>query len=468
MADRVKSGRSKAHPAAGQHADGKRPNGRPLLTEENYRTILENSAVAITVTDESENIVFWNKCAEDLLKTDGDDLYMRPVRSLYPEEEWRRIRSQNVRRKGMQHHIETRIIRKNKEIIDVDLSLSVLKGSDGEVTGSIGIIVDMTERKKAAQALRQSEELSRGMIEAAATGIYLVENGRFKYVNRVMEEISGHTSEELLGARSIEFVHPDDQGTARARAIEALKGGGSLPCEFRVVRKDLETVWVSERVTSIEHGGDRVVLGTVMDITERKIAEATAHEYTDQVETLLSIGSKLGQSLNLADLLRGVLDSIAEAVQAEAAGIHLLDGQASDLVLEAHRGFSADFVQHMARMKLGKGFAGRAALSGKAVIVSDRSADIRFDPMMLQRVGLRSLCCVPIMAREKTLGTICAGSSDSRGFVERDARLLDSIAAQIGVAVENAQLYERTAEVAFSDSLTGLHNRRYRLEERLS
>jgi PAS domain-containing protein len=88
VADRPKPGRSKARPAAGEHADGKKLNGRRLLTEENYRTIFDNSAVAITVTDEDENIVFWNKCAEALLRMDGDDLYMRPVRSLYPEEEW--------------------------------------------------------------------------------------------------------------------------------------------------------------------------------------------------------------------------------------------------------------------------------------------------------------------------------------------------------------------------------------------
>lgn len=113
------------------------------LAEERYRTIFENSAVAITVTDENENIVSWNKFAEVLLGMDRSDLYMKPVRSLYPEEEWGRIRSQNVRQKGMQHHFETRIIRRNQEIIDAALSLSVLKGPGGKVTGSIGVIADM-------------------------------------------------------------------------------------------------------------------------------------------------------------------------------------------------------------------------------------------------------------------------------------------------------------------------------------
>lgn len=465
MANKSRSVRGKTQATAGKSTGGKRPSGHPLLTEENYRTIFDNSTVAIIVTDENENIVFWNKFTESLLAMDAADLHMRPVRSLYPEKEWRRIRSQNARQKSIQHHTETRAIRKDGEIIDVDLSLSVLKGPDGEVTGSISVIANVTDRKKAEQALRQSEELLRGMTEAAATAIYIVQDGRFMYVNRVMVEKSGYTNDELLGMRSTDIIHPEDKAEARVKAIASLKGHSSLPYEFRVLKKDTETLWVSERVTSIEYSGNRAVLGTLMDITTRKIAEATSQEHTDQIETLLEISTKLGQSLNLAELLQGMLESITEAIQAGAAGIHLLDEQTNELVLEAHHGFSSAFVHRMARMKLGKGFAGRAALSGKAVILSDTSAGMKSDLIVLQRMGLRSLYSVPIMTREKILGTICVGSHDSRDFVERDLRLLGSIASQIGVAIENAQLYERAVEIAFTDSLTGLYNRRYLMEQ---
>ncbi|MEE9401168.1 MAG: PAS domain S-box protein, partial [Dehalococcoidia bacterium] len=141
---------------------------RLQMVEENYRTIFENTAVAITVADENENIVYWNKFAAVLLGMDKDDLYMKPVSSLYPEAEWREIRSQNVRQKGMQHHLETRIVRKNQQIIDVDLSLSVLKGPDGKVTGSIGIMADITERKTARQQLQMVEENYRTIFENTA------------------------------------------------------------------------------------------------------------------------------------------------------------------------------------------------------------------------------------------------------------------------------------------------------------
>ena len=138
----------------------KRAEAQLRAVQENYRTVFENSAVAITVTDAKERIVSWNKFAEGLLGMDKHDLHMKPVRSLYPKGEWKKIRAQNVRRKGMQHCLETRIVKKGEEVIDVNLSLSVLKGPDGEITGSIGIITDISERKKAEEEkLRVQEQL---------------------------------------------------------------------------------------------------------------------------------------------------------------------------------------------------------------------------------------------------------------------------------------------------------------------
>lgn len=129
----------------------KQAERRVREVEERYRTIFENSAVAITVTDEQERIISWNKFAEKLFGMDYNDLYLRPVHTLYPQEEWDKIRSFNVRQKGMQDHLDTRMIRKSGEVIEVDISITVLKDADGKITGSIGITRDLTERKRAAR-----------------------------------------------------------------------------------------------------------------------------------------------------------------------------------------------------------------------------------------------------------------------------------------------------------------------------
>jgi PAS domain S-box-containing protein len=137
----------------------KKAENERLLAEEKYRMIFENSAAAITLVDEQERLISWNKFTEGLLGMDGEELYLMPIQSLYPPGEWDRIRTFDVRQKGMQHHLETKMRKKDGNLIDVDISLSVLKDAEGNTTGSIGVIRDITERKQAEEKLRETMEL---------------------------------------------------------------------------------------------------------------------------------------------------------------------------------------------------------------------------------------------------------------------------------------------------------------------
>jgi len=138
------------------------------IAEERYRTIFENSAVAIMMADEQERLISWNKFTEHLLGTTKDDLLLKPVQSLYPEDAWDKIRTHEVRQKGIQQHIETQMFKKNGEVIEVDVSLSVLKDPDGHITGSIGVIRDITERKEADRKIKEAMDLKSQFISTVS------------------------------------------------------------------------------------------------------------------------------------------------------------------------------------------------------------------------------------------------------------------------------------------------------------
>jgi len=138
------------------------------IAEERYRTIFENSAVAITMADENERIISWNKFTETMLGMTKDDLFLKAIKTLYPDGEWDKIRTHEVRQKGMQHHLETQMVKKDGEIIDVDVSLSVLKDPEGRVTGSIGVIRDITERKEADKKMKEAMELKSQFISTVS------------------------------------------------------------------------------------------------------------------------------------------------------------------------------------------------------------------------------------------------------------------------------------------------------------
>jgi len=176
--------------------------------EERYRSIFENSAVAIMMADEQEQLISWNEFTEDLLEMDKENLYLKPVKSLYPAAEWEKIRTHSIRQKGVQHHLETKMFKNNGEIIDVNLSLSVLRDAGGKVTGSIGVISDITERKKAERKIKEAIETKSEFISTVShelrtplasmkEGISIVLDGAAGTINKDQKNMLGIAKRNL-------------------------------------------------------------------------------------------------------------------------------------------------------------------------------------------------------------------------------------------------------------------------------
>ena len=186
-------------------------NQKLRLAEQKYRLVFENSAVAITVVDERERLVSWNKFAENLLGMNRADLYLKSVKSLYPIAEWEKIRAQNIRQKGMQEHFETKMLKKDGDIVNVSISLSVLKNSEGKITGSIGVIRDITERKKIQQILDRKQKSLEAIFDAVPIGMMLVDQNRIvKRVNNAVRELVKEDYLQILGQRfgnAIKCIH---------------------------------------------------------------------------------------------------------------------------------------------------------------------------------------------------------------------------------------------------------------------
>ena len=274
-----------------------------------YKTVFENSAVAITITDEKEGIISWNKYTETLLGMNKDDLHMRTVSFLYPPEEWKKIRSENVRQKGMRYHLETKIIKKNKELIDVEISLSVLKDRMGKTMGSIGIIKDATERKQMEKILKESEEKFKQLYEKAPIAYHtLSPNGKITNVNEKWCKILGYIKEEVTGRPIFDFIIENERGTALSSFKEKIQSKKSYTGghERTYVTKDnKKRIFVINDYFSFDEGDNvKSVHTTMEDITERKqteeerkrnteILQKTNQELTEVKEQL----SKLNQDL---------------------------------------------------------------------------------------------------------------------------------------------------------------------------
>ena len=431
---------------------------------------IEGMPDGVMLVDMSGKIIYVNKAFERMLGYRADELIGASALELptYRQSKDRdkaREYLMKIIEKGGAEHIDMSAITKDGKEVPINFTASVIRDPQGVPEAMVAVIRDISERKSAEEALRDSEDLSRGMLEAASTGIYLLQDGCFQYVNRVFEVISGYSSSELKGKYSLDYVHPEDREAVRKKAVEVLKGQSSMPYEFRLIRKDSEIVWVLDRVASIQYKGKRSVLGALMDITENKQVEEEVRHYTRQLEALFNIGTTVSQTLNLEELLGNVLDKVLEVMVVEVTAIFLLEDESGTLTLRAYRGMSAQLVRELSVLRGGDGFINQVVKSGKPLLVEDVSADKRFSTSSGKIGGIQSFAVVPVMSKEKILGVIGVGSPSHREFPDWEVRMLGTIANQIGMAIENARLYEHALELAFTDSLTGLYNRRYFMEQ---
>jgi PAS domain S-box-containing protein len=247
-----------------------------IESEDKYKTIFENSAVAITLTDENERIISWNKYAEELLDMDEAELHLKHVRSLYPLEEWRKIRAENIRQKGMQHHLETKVIKKNGELIDIDISISVLRNHNGEIIGSIGVMKDITEQKKVENELEFKHNLLESLMENIPDSIYFKDKqGKFIKVNKAKSNHANTTPEKMIGKTEYDFFSEEYANKSYENERKVMETGKPINViEQSIDGKGVER-WASiTKIPRFDKNGKIIgTMGINRDITEIKKSE---------------------------------------------------------------------------------------------------------------------------------------------------------------------------------------------------
>ena len=169
---------------------------------------------------------------------------------------------------------------------------------------------------------------------------------------------------------------------------------------------------------------------------------------TRELAALNAVASVVSRSLDLERVLTNSLDKTLEVMEMEAGGIYLLHEDAQTLTIAAYKGLSAPFVAEIDNLKVGEGFSGQVAQTGEPLVVQDLSTDARLTRSAVKESDFQSLAIAPLVSRAKVLGTLFVITRRDREFSQQDIELLISIGGQIGVAVENAQLYEQAKQIA--------------------
>ena len=110
-------------------------------------------------------------------------------------------------------------------------------------------------------------------ISAVGAGTYIAQEGKFAYVSPLYEKLTGYRSEELMDAKHLQHVHPDDRVSVRKNILKSLKSKNPDPYEYRFIRKDGEVLWFLETSGPVVHRKGKALLGSVMDVTRLKQSE---------------------------------------------------------------------------------------------------------------------------------------------------------------------------------------------------
>jgi len=180
---------------------------------------------------------------------------------------------------------------------------------------------------------------------------------------------------------------------------------------------------------------------------------------TEDLSLLLRAANVIGSQLELDQTLNMILDSLASVAGVYTAAILIVDEKENALRIRAQRGYLNEVKNIL--IPLNKGITGRAASKGEIQVVQD----VRNDPDYIK--GAPQTVCemaIPLKAEGRIIGVLDIESSQKGFFDSERQALIVSLADQISLALYNSILYERTREMAITDYLTGLYNRRYFLE----
>jgi two-component system sporulation sensor kinase A len=215
-----------------------------------FKTVFDHSPTAIIVTDSQERIVVWNPLVEKMLGMAKADLFNKSISSLYPPKEWKRIRSLNIRHRGMFSNVTTRIFRKDGSLLDVGAFMSVLKDSKGKLIGFIGMFYDVTREKIIEQQMRESENKLRIILDNSAAAITMSdEKEQIVSWNSFTEKLLGMKPKDLR-LRPVHTLYPPDEWKI-IRSLKIRQSGFKHNMEPRSsVKTVLSSTWICRSICS--------------------------------------------------------------------------------------------------------------------------------------------------------------------------------------------------------------------------
>jgi len=464
-----------------------------------YQTLAELSQDAILLIDQRLHVIFANQRAAELTGYTPDGLADMDVRRLFPAEFPDRIAALHGHRPASEAspaRPAIALITKNGEQREVEVtSTHAWEEQPGQSVTCV-YIRDVAERQRAERLLQSLNAATLAMQRAYTpqdifaamgrklgevgikTGVGILdEDGQYLTLSHLTLGTDDQTNLELLPEESpvgrqlpLQAVPAFQQAVSSAQTVfvDRFEFAGGMPAQAARMLSSESGIYAPLLIGGQVYG---LLAVTAPFLTEADMPAVTAFAHqmaialenaqhyqvatrrAQELAALNEIGRAVTSTLDLDSLLARTMEGVNQILNVEAGSVLLVDEKTGDLVFRVS--LQHDEWQKIANLRVpaGTGVVGAVVREGKPIIVPDTSQDPRFYSRVDEKMAFvtRSILCVPLIARRQIIGAIEVLNKIGGQFTHEDLELLSSIAASVGVAIENATLYK--AEQAHAEEL---------------
>ncbi len=415
-----------------------------------FRTLIDQAPMAINVSRAGVNLYVNQKLIQLFGFTDSESPVGRPSVEYYAPE-YREESLERIQRRalGLPVPSEFELVgqRSDGTQFPMHLVIASVTLSDGPAT--VAFLTDISERKKAEEALRQSEAIYRKAIEGADAVPYQqvfpkgVQAGelRFTFIGEGIRQLTGYGPEEftdeVFDSMVVESHMVGDLAACSMEEAVARVRSGAVPywkCEWLLRTRDGKLRWVFEAAVDYydEHGVVTSSIGLFQDITARK-------QHEREVEAIAAVSGALRSALTRAEMLPVILDQVMELFQAGGAALITPDPSSGQYTVEITRG-GFEPVLHLST-PADSGVTESVLQSGKPYLNNNAMEDPLFS-LSNQVQNARALAGVPLSVKGVSIGVLLVGRNTD--ITPADLRLMTSIADNAANALYRAALFEQT------------------------
>ncbi len=429
--------------------------------EERYRELFENANDIIYTHDLTGNFTSLNRSGELITGYSREETVKMNVADViapeYLELARRKTASKAVGKKPTVYELE--IITKEGRRVRLEVSTRLIY-REGQPVGVQGIARDLTERKRSEDALRESQAFFNSFMDNSPAVAFMKDDqGRYVYVNKPFERLFGKPLEFLRGKRSFDWLPTEFAQRTHDHDLKVLASG--LPEEI------LETVaikdgpphqWLVFKFPTTDASGKKYVGGVGVDVSARRQAEEALTQQAEREAMTHRISQAVRCSLDSVKIFRTAVQELGSYLKVDRCSLFMKDegAQRATNVAEYH----AESVQPAAsdfELSELKGLIESLHEGGGVLVFDDAAGDERIRPVydrILAKASVRSIMYVAIKVGDEIPAAFALSTTKGfRTWSESDIALAKAIADQTGIAIRQAQLYQKAEATSTREAL---------------